>query len=454
MKISKLILTFATILLLLCGIALVFPKDGVQIGNLKLSFPTFKDLFSFDNVEYADIETIVEDDSAKNNTDNSNNQVKIKENNITDIVFPQNNPHYLDKFFASLDNIEAHDNKVRVVHYGDSQIEGDRITSYLRTRLQNEFGGKGQGEIPLHSLSNIKNINFAYSDNLNFYSIIDLEKHNFSHYGIMQSAVIPNNEDQAYIKLSFAKPVSGEITLYYGNHSENSNISFVQRGETLSSYDLDNEVFLSKLSVNITKPTKSLMITTKGFPELYSLDFSDKSGVYVDNVSLRGSSGYGFTKNNGEFLSRMNDMLNVRLVILQFGVNAVPQDEQTVMPSYNFYKVRLKKQVDFIKRVNPNASIIIVGISDRSRKKSDAYETNPNIPMILAVQKQVAEECGVAFWNLFEAMGGNNSMPSWVLRDKPLANKDFTHFNETGAKYVGEMFYKALENAYNNYKAR
>ena len=31
--------------------------------------------------------------------------------------------------------------KVRIMHYGDSQIEGDRISGRLRERLQKEFGG-------------------------------------------------------------------------------------------------------------------------------------------------------------------------------------------------------------------------------------------------------------------------------------------------------------------------
>jgi hypothetical protein len=41
-------------------------------------------------------------------------------------------------------------------------------------------------------------------------------------------------------------------------------------------------------------------------------------------------------------------------------------------------------------------------------------------------------------------MGGENSMPSWVFAKPALANKDFTHFNEKGARMVAEMFYNAL----------
>ena len=34
--------------------------------------------------------------------------------------------------------------KVNICHYGDSQIEGDRMTSFIRQRLQTQFGGAGR----------------------------------------------------------------------------------------------------------------------------------------------------------------------------------------------------------------------------------------------------------------------------------------------------------------------
>ena len=38
------------------------------------------------------------------------------------------------------------------MHYGDSQIEDDRITSLLRNRLQSRFGGSGAGLVPASQL--------------------------------------------------------------------------------------------------------------------------------------------------------------------------------------------------------------------------------------------------------------------------------------------------------------
>lgn len=86
-----------------------------------------------------------------------------------------------------------------------------------------------------------------------------------------------------------------------------------------------------------------------------------------------------------------------------------------------------------------------------SRKEGEDYVSHPNIEFIRDAQRRAAFKAGCAFWDLYEAMGGKNSMPSWVFADPPLANKDFTHFTPKGARLVSEMLYKALMIAYENH---
>jgi len=61
---------------------------------------------------------------------------------IQKIEFAENNKKLLHKFFRKILNPK---DVVRVLHYGDSQIEGDRISSFLRNRFQKKFGGYGVG---------------------------------------------------------------------------------------------------------------------------------------------------------------------------------------------------------------------------------------------------------------------------------------------------------------------
>ena len=43
------------------------------------------------------------------------------------------------------DSLRYSEGQVRIMYYGDSQIEGDRITSFLRHILREQYGGAGPG---------------------------------------------------------------------------------------------------------------------------------------------------------------------------------------------------------------------------------------------------------------------------------------------------------------------
>ena len=51
----------------------------------------------------------------------------------------------------------------------------------------------------------------------------------------------------------------------------------------------------------------------------------------------------------------------------------------------------------------------------------------------------IRNDNGIAFWNMFDAMGGLNSMQHWV--DQDLAATDYTHFSPSGTKVISELFF-------------
>ncbi len=464
---KRVILTFACVLIVLAGIALLWPKDGVRIGDIVLRFPSLEEIFLNQKPQYADISKIISDDYILTSKENVVDSVSIKKDTIEGFVFANNDSTLLDNFFALLERAKDNRTKVRIVHYGDSQIEADRISSYLRTRLQNNFGGQGQGALPVRSLSQVNNVTYYYSPNFHFLSPLNSKKPKTFGYGITQSTLIPYVETvkdsltgdstiyrTASIELKFLKPLKQNIRLYYSNATTDCSIKVFSKEHLLNQYSIDKISSLNYIDVPINAATKSLTFEIKGSLFLHCFDISSEHGVFVDNISLRGSSGLEFSKNDADLFKQMSQMMDVKLFILQFGVNAIPQDQSVTIKSYHFYEVQLAKQIKFLKATNPDVPIIIIGVSDRSKKIGNDYQTNPNIYKLLACQKKVALENGCIFWDLFSAMGGENSMPSWVLREHPLANSDFTHFNTYGAKYVAQMFYQALQQSYNDYKHR
>jgi lysophospholipase L1-like esterase len=174
------------------------------------------------------------------------------------------------------------------------------------------------------------------------------------------------------------------------------------------------------------------------------------SGVVIDNMPFRGSSGTEFARMNKELLRSQFAALNVKFIILQFGVNVVPY----VIKDYSYYERQFYAQLKILREVAPDANILVVGVSDMSRKEGEVYTTYPNVEKIRDAQRKAAFRAGCAFWDLYTAMGGKDSMPSWVQAKPALANKDFTHFTPKGAQIVAEMLFKSLMFEYEKFSHR
>ena len=153
-----------TVIALLGAVCAIVPQDGFTIGKWTLRWPTLAEALDLENDTtnatalwtdslLAEVDTIAVEETEENvavDTVVATDTVAKKTQPIIPSVEASNQDSrtYLAAFYASLDSTGSM--PVRVVHYGDSQIEEDRITNILRERWQQEYGGGGIGLIPLH----------------------------------------------------------------------------------------------------------------------------------------------------------------------------------------------------------------------------------------------------------------------------------------------------------------
>jgi hypothetical protein len=116
------------------------------------------------------------------------------------------------------------------------------------------------------------------------------------------------------------------------------------------------------------------------------------------------------------------------------------------MPDYH---QTMREVILQAQRALPNASCLILAAMDRARNTEWGMITVPIIPHIVEQQRKTALDVGCAFWNTYEAMGGNGSMARWVRRG--LGQADLTHPNSVGADIIGNWIYQALIKDYQSY---
>lgn len=442
---------------------LLFPKDGIRINDsLTLRFIGPEELFS-KGVEYKDVEF------AKNIKRDSlfiRDSLSLADSlalfsadpdDSTRIQYPSHDKKILNPFFAELDSLKDGKRKksVRVIHYGDSQIEGDRISGYLRDRLQELFGGSGAGLVPAVQPIPARSIFQSASENWVRHAVFGMieQKAEHNRYGAMLSVCSYSGNSSS---LRFSKSNMGyernkqisRITIYYGQASADVSVKLsgdgVDKTATLTAGNKLNAVTLTAESL----PSTFTLSFTGPSPEIYGIALDGTKGITVDNIPMRGSSGTRFTRVESSSLSSMYKLLNTRLILMEFGGNMMPS--VAGQKSIDKYKEEFSAQLAYVKKANPQACVITIGPADMSKRVNGSMQTYPYLEEVRDALKAASFENGCAYWDMFAAMGGKNSMPSWVKEG--LAGPDYIHFTPDGAEKVAEIFTQSLINDYNQYR--
>jgi len=174
--------------------------------------------------------------------------------------------------------------------------------------------------------------------------------------------------------------------------------------------------------------------------------------VRMDNVPMRGSSGSVFTSMDAAQLRTFYRTENVRLILLQYGGNSVPYLNTDA--SVTSFLETVRRQIRHVQELAPDAKLIFIGPSDMSTVVSGKRQTYPRLPALVDSLKTSAMACGAAYWDIYGAMGGENSMVQWVAARPALAGSDYIHFTLAGSAQIGSMFCDALQVYYDDYRRR
>lgn len=369
----------------------------------------------------------------------------------------------LGRFFEALQGA-ANGRKISIFHYGDSQIEGDRMTGYIRQRIQQQFGGVGPGLIPAYNVYNTQSFKQRVSPNFKRYTAFWPPKLNTRRYGALLSAAtfsIDSSRSQqqlpteAWIEISPSQAAFdrartySNVKCYYNSCYKSCSVKVYENDKLIHEDSLiaDGGAHILPLSFDHTPNRLKFVFASTKSPVFTAFSLEGDIGVQVNNVAMRGSSGHDLSSSEAGLFAQMHREANTKLFILQFGGNSVHAFRDS--SSVRGYMGTLKNRIQYIQKLVPDAAIILIGPSDMSRLSEGVFETYPFLPYTVSSMQKMCAENGVAFWNLYGAMGGRNSMPSWVAQG--LAGKDYIHFSPKGASIASQYFYEAFGAAYSDW---
>ena len=423
MKPYRVLLFIVACLGVLAVLCMVLPHE-VAIGERMLRWPTLSEVMGEEKENYTiETDTLeleefpVAPDSLLAADTTSIEKPKPIAPPVVHVDSVTDSRIFLQSFYASLTETSSH--VVRVLHYGDSQIEEDRMTQQIRQQLQDAYGGRGAGLLPL--AQTIPTLTVRQELFMN------------------DRRVNPAQGPRRYIVYSFKRDQRADGM--YGPMGQMAYMadSLVKGSEAITAVctPLDGRAHYTRWrvfaddSIDYSFAGDTVYLNGKG--AVYGLSQESSTGIIVDNIPMRGCLGTVFTKINTEQLQRFYREENVRLIILQYGGNAIPSNRNpgTIAAIVS----GLRDQVRYLKRCAPEASILFIGPSDMLTQEDGEWQTYPMVPYMDRLLRKMALEENIAYFSLFRWMGGSGSMLRW--RAIGLSGNDGVHFTRSGARKAG-----------------
>lgn len=354
----------------------------------------------------------------------------------------------MNRFYKALADCEMTGRPVRIAYFGDSFIEADILTGDLRKMFQKRFGGSGVGYVSVTTkIAGFRTTVKQSFEGWESHSITDSVRFRRSMQDMSNRYAFPS--PGAYVRL---KGDTCGISSCYFIAPDSVVLSASVNGGEVRRFEVAGKGELQ--SVSVEGKIGSVEWTVERFdsvPVFYAVTMDSPRGVILDNFSTRGSSGQQLLNVPLSVMERYSRFRPYDLVVLQYGLNVASEG----VVNYSYYKDAMIKVVDYVKRVFPQASILIVSVGDREVK--DEYgelHTMPAVKSLVRYQQLLAAESHVAFWNMFQALGGEGSMERMVNSKPSMANYDYTHINFRGGKHIAKLLFDALMYGKEQYEKR
>lgn len=351
-------------------------------------------------------------------------------------------------FYEALNRLSSgdeEDRQVRIAVFGDSFIEADIFTADLREMLQKRFGGCGVGFVAITSATNgfrptVRHTfggweSHAVTDSIGFDKKLQ---------GISGHYFIPRRG--AFVELRGQKKYASLLdtcqrsTIFYLSKDSLSLTASVNKGDAqLFSVLPSAHLQTSEVEGNIGSVRWSAGEADS--TRFYGVAMDGKQGIVLDNFSLRGSTGLSLRDIPQRMLKEFNRVRPYDLIVLEYGLNVATERGR----NYDKYQKGLLTAIEHLKNCFPQAGVLLLSVGDRDYKDDEGeLRTMPGVKNLVRYQQHTAALSGIAFWSMFEAMGGEESMATLVHAKPAMANLDYTHINFRGGRFLAGLLYETL----------
>ncbi len=356
----------------------------------------------------------------------------------------------IDDFFYKLKN--THKRKLTILHIGDSHVQADIYTGFLRDKLQEIFGYGGRGFVfpyraaGTHSAYDYKTIAKGEWDKSR-----NVEREIRFDIGI-SGVTIHTTDSSASFSIIFNKryeSIKDNFTVLklFLKRSPYSYDLILNNSSDKQSYEIDSYEGVGshsyiRLDLQNAPDTLEFVVhktdSLQRFLEFYGLIIESKEdkGILYNSVGINGAA-YRSILQQSLFGPQL-ELLKPDLIVLDLGAN----DFYRGAYNYDVMRNNLERILQIIKQSSPSTEILITN-------SQDIYSRRRNISNCVDFSKmtrEVAFENGCAFYDYYLVSGGQYAMLKWLSYN--LAQRDRVHLTTSGYTTKAQLMCNAFLNTY------
>jgi lysophospholipase L1-like esterase len=382
-------------------------------------------------------------------------------------------PEALGGFFAALDGLDSRraNGVVRILQIGDSHTANDSFSGRMRERLQARFGGAGRGWLPAGipfkyyrpQLVGVSENGWEHSratdrDAAGPFGLDAIDAQSLPPDAAM---AIESTEPQGFDRFAveyLARPNGSPFTVRIDG-SEPLRVSTASANGAIKRFELP-----------LDRPARRAELRAGERPpvDLLAWDVERHGpGVIYENHGTIGATVKLLGRMTPAAVAFELDERRPALLIVAFGTNEGFDDGTDA----HRYAAQFRALVVGLQHAASGASILILGPPDGNRigrgcaaescraggeagANDCAWHEPPGLAGIREAQQRVAAEQGWAYWDWFDAMGGQCSIDRMAGREPPLGAPDHIHLTKAGYTAVADLLFAELITEYDNWRGR
>lgn len=354
----------------------------------------------------------------------------------------------LDRIFVKLDGLEGDPkSSVRVLHLGDSHIAADYISGTIRQRLQAKFGGHSRGYIHVDQRKGFGGRRLGRTGPWRRHRMVDEGQGGqaFGFSGVALEATKPG------AKIEYLVGDEDRLVVFFHAGPQGGSFDVSLDGTPLGRVDTasskpktDSKTFTFPRKEEVER--KLTLITRGGTVRLYGLSFEVAGGgIGWDSIGPVGATAGVYTESGAHSMKTQIEAVRPDFVVIMLGGNDALMIRQNKM-SLEQVEQTFEALLDRVLGAAPDADCMLWSPMDAGTKNGDEVVSKSLIGDVRAVQRKVASKKRCAFWDMYEAMGGDGSAAKWF--EKGILMDDLVHPRRAGGELLGHLFANAFLRAY------